>query len=346
MGGTRRYAYLTTRVSGKRPKLLRRRAFEALSTDAEIDSEALRRTGLVARAEATETGEAAARARLIAALRADVEPLIRPLPAEARAFFGFWMARDEVANIKVLVRGKATGQADEWIREVLSPLAGHSIVASEALLGASDAGDVLRQVERTPLADAVRTAARRHGERAELFLVEAAIDQGFYDGVVRRYRRLRAADRQSIGALLLPILDCINLVWLLRYRFTFGLGPGETYLLLAPPGRRLPKQTLQRLARCGDVDEVVAALPPALGDRLQGADTISAIDDALGDDIERLAERLLVAPLFSLGRAFAYLVVRRRQLERLQAILRARNLGLGTDVMHRAIGPMQTAESR
>ena len=60
------------------------------------------------------------------------------------------------------------------------------------------------------------------------------------------------------------LIDRLNLVWLLRYRFNYNLPPAQVYFLLVASRYTLSSAQLRKLAALGSQEEVLSALPESL----------------------------------------------------------------------------------
>jgi V/A-type H+-transporting ATPase subunit C len=132
----------------------------------------------------------------------------------------------------------------------------------------------------------------------------------------------------SFRRLMGTLIDRINLVWLLRYRFNYNLPPAQVNFLLVASGYSLPSPRLRELAALGSPEAVLDALPESLRATLQGAADIPAIFSRMEIAAAETAAKVLHSGAPALSRAFAYLILRERDLRAVRAILRGRHLNL------------------
>ena len=102
----------------------------------------------------------------------------------------------------------------------------------EDLAHAEDVGELLRRLESSPYADIVRPARRAFEESHDPFILDAALDRSYYEGLEHRALPLENVAGQSFRRLMSSLIDRLNLVWLLRYRFNYNLPPAQVYYLL------------------------------------------------------------------------------------------------------------------
>jgi V/A-type H+-transporting ATPase subunit C len=184
--------------------------------------------------------------------------------------------------------------------------------------------------------------ARHLLEQGEaLFALDAAIDRRYYEGLAQYGNDIGNMAGQLLRNLIGSITDRINLVWLLRYRFAYNMPPAQAYYLLIPASQRLPSEQLHQLAQSNSFDEALANLPPPYNALLAGATNITAATLRLEFETWRIAENILRHSTFNIARAFAYLLLRERDLRRLRAIVRGRAQHMPPSLIRTALGLTQ-----
>ncbi len=276
--------------------------------------------------------------RLITVLLDDLVILARALSGVGRGFLLYWANRFELSNLKTILRGKLNGQDANTIGDQLVDMGPFARLPIEELLRAEDVAEMLRQLEGTPFADIARQARRIFEERHEPFALDAAIDRQYFAGLAHRARGAEDAASGELRALVGNIIDRVNLVWLLRYRFAYGLSPAETYYLLIPSTFRLGSRELLALSQLVGFEEAIARLPPPFAGWLAGAGNTSDVTHVLERESWRLAESVLRRSAFNLGRAFAYLMLRERDLRWVRVAIKGKRLQVAPDLIQEAAG--------
>jgi V/A-type H+-transporting ATPase subunit C len=196
------------------------------------------------------------------------------------------------------------------------------------LAHAEDVGELLRRLEQGPYAGIVHHARRAFEQNPDPFILDAALDHGYYEGLTRHARPLEAGAGTALHGLMAQLIDRINLVWLLRYRFNYGLPPAQVYYLLIGSRYALASTRLQQLAALDSLEAVLDALPSPWHGRLSGARTIPEVFARMEHAAAAHAVQVLRARAPALARAFAYLTLRERDLRAVRTVLRGRHLGL------------------
>ncbi len=327
MNASRTQTYLLTRTSVMAETLLSDDAIESLTEDSL--EQLVRRFGLY-----SEIDLAIPPARLnrqlerllLQRLMDDLQTLLRPLRSDARALLIHWCRKLELYNLKALIRGKLQGLDYADIADNLHQLPAFISLPHEKLLRTEGIAELLRQLEKGAYGDIARQARRVYEEKNEPFSLDAAIDQRYYTGLLKRARKLPADERIDLLELLGGLFDQQNLSWILRYRFNYGLPPAQTYYLLIPFGRQLGRDRLHQLVNLDNPEEVIDALPETFP--LQAGSPIADISSAL---IHQGNEQLRHALRYSQSapcRALAYLMLRERELMQLYSVLQGKVLAL------------------
>ncbi len=328
-------AYLNTRVSLYAERLWQAENFDALlrAPDAEIAS-LLDERGLPQLAAGFHSQDLLSlEQRIIAQTLDETRVLIRPLTGEARNFLIYWTARFEVSNVKTLLRGKMTGERPAALLSHLTPMGSFGRLDNQDLAHAEDVGELLRRLEAGPYASIVRHVRRAFELSHDPFSLDASLDRGYYEGVVKRAQPLEKCAGPGFRTLMAHLIDRINLLWLLRYRFNYNLPPAQVYFLLVGSNYSLTGVRLRELAAMGSLEAVLAALPQDWHDRLASAPDIPSVFSIMERTAAEHALKVMRSNAPAISRAFAYMLLRERDLRAVRALLRGRHLGLpGADI--------------
>lgn len=345
MNSLARYAYLRTRVSLMAGRLLPQDRLDALIQETAGDSESIqqaaRRLGLDPADPAT-TGSTLEQ-RLVSAFLNDFVILVRPLHGAARDLLLYWARRVELSNLKAIITGKLAGQPAPAIRRELLDMGPFSALPVEDLLRSEDMAELLRRLDTTPYSDIARQARRVFEEQHDAFALDAAIDRRYFAGLFRRARALREAGAAEIRHLVGTLVDRTNLVWLLRYRYAYNLGPAQSYYLLIPDTYRLSGSQLMALAQLPSLEQVIARLPEPYGPWLRGAANSFDVVRILDAETWRFAETQVRRNAPGLAAAFAYLLLRERDLRQMRAIVKGKRLQFDAELIRAATGIAEPA---
>jgi V/A-type H+-transporting ATPase subunit C len=282
--------------------------------------------------------------RIVSSVLADSEILARPLRGLERDFIIHWVRRLELSNLKAILRGKLSGRSLQDIRADLLDAGPFTTLPVEQLLRTEDFSELLRLLETTQFSDIARQARLAFETGHDLFAVDATVDRHYYNGLLVRALRIEARQGPLFRELIASIINRVNLVWLLRYRFVYQLAPAQTFYLLVHSSSSLNTKRLAELVKLESFDEVLAALPMPLHAQLAGLGNTFEVTQNLELVTYKGARSVLQHAPHALARAFAYLVMREFDLRKVRVIAKSRQLQLNPDVVRYTLGITPTAD--
>ena len=269
----------------------------------------------------------------------DFQILIRPFSGAERRFFYFAIRWFELVNLKILIRGKFSSVDNSEVEKRLVDLGGFADLPLRNLLETDDPYEMLRLLETTAYAGIVRQARRVYEEYGnDLFLLDATIDRSFFIDLYRRAGFLNQQDSEQLDVVIGGLLDRFNLLWLLRFRFSYGLSPAKSFYLLTAIGRKLKSVELMRLAKMESVEEVIAALPDPYCKLLANVSTISDMEAVMDYYTMSIAAGTLLSNASLVSRIFAYILLREAEVRFLQALIKGKQLEFDHELIKQAVG--------
>lgn len=329
--------YLDARVSLMASRLLRETELAVLAEgNAEARAAVLARSGLSQILADLEAGHYLEQS-IIRSQLDDILVLMRAA-GTGRRFLEYWTLRFELSNLKAILRAKMSGTPIAAVRKELIELGFLASLPVEDLLQTEDIGELLRRLETTHYADIVRFARRAFEAQPRLFELDAALDRRYYHGLVELARRQEEESGKPFHGLMELLVDRINLVWLLRYRFLYQLPPSQVYYLLVPSHYRISSGVLRELSVLNRFEDVLAALPQPYCSWLTEADSVYQVFTILEGRAVRNAQAVLRSNAPGFARAFAYLILREHDLKLVRAALKGHAIGLDAHTIRQAMG--------
>lgn len=264
--------------------------------------------------------------------------LLRPHQGLARRFLLQWIRHIELRNLKTILHGALLHRPTDDIRTSMLHMGDLETLPFKQLLQADDILEMLRIMDKTVYASMSRQARRLFEQHNDPFFVNASIDQRYFNDLVNSIGLMPDADKPWLNKLLGLIVDRHNLIWLLRYRFTYDLKAPETWYLLSPGGHHLSSSTLYTLVNLESADRVFERLPEPLGRIIGERRNLFDIELALEKVIEEQTWDILKQQESMITRALAWLILREKQLLRVRGILKGQQLSLSTDIVTFAMG--------
>ncbi|MBK1647930.1 V0D/AC39 family V-type ATPase subunit [Rhabdochromatium marinum] len=334
------HAYLNTRVSVMSARLLdAQRANALLELPLQELVERLDLAAIIEEELSTHAKMRAVEQALIQTLLADVSILIRPMNPAERALVLSWGRRYALFNLKTLIRGKLYDLDSAAIRKDLYDLPPGLRLSRDELFRTENVLELLRVLERGPFSLLARQAREVYEQKREPFALEAAIDQQYYSDLVRQTLRFQGDSLQPLRRLIGALLDRVDLMWMLRFRFAYGFSPSETFYQLVPSPRLLHRARLLDLVNRENLRQLLSALPDPLAEQLAEATDLIEVQRLTVAHQATETRRILSQSASGVTRALAYLILREMDLMFLLALIQGGLLGLPQDVIKTAVDP-------
>ena len=274
---------------------------------------------------------------LISTLFEELRILIRPMDATETGLVLAWGRKYALFNLKTFLRGKLSGLDPVEIRANLYELPAPVRLPQQELFQAEGVLELLRKLEQGPYNLIAKQGREVFEQKRDPFALEAALDQRYYAEMVRwllQFGDDRVAEiRRLVGAL----LDRVALLWLLRFRFSYGLSPSETFYQLVPSVRLLHRDRLLALVNLETFAEIIDALPDPLHAELAGSTSLIEVRRRLGHHVTEESRHLLASGGSGVARALAYLILREHDVLALFSLFKGRLLGLPRDLIEVAV---------
>lgn len=271
--------------------------------------------------------------------------LNRSLSGSPRELLSYWAHRFELGNLKTIIRGKMTDQPRAAIEKQLQNMGIFTSLPIAELLQTETPTELLRRLEQTAYAEIARQARRLLEQGEALFALDAALDRRYFAGLARHAAAIDNGSWQPLRAIVGSIIDRVNLVWLLRYRYAYNLSPARAYYMLIPASHRLLPQQMQRLVQCATFEEAMGSLSNPFDRIVAGARNVTEVTLKLEQEGWRIASHTLYHSSFNVARALAYMMLRERDLRRLRAIACGRSMHLGGPAIRSALGLTDNKQS-
>ena len=321
--------YLATRLHARRSRMAERERLDELCR--------LRKLPELGRAIFPGAAISAAKdfqRRLVQALAAEMAGCLKHLDADDQDFVAWLLARLQIENAKILLRGFLHRTPLEDLQPRLVSLPNGLTLDAPALVAAKSldefAGLLPAGRPRT------RLRALLAGLRAPSpFLLEAALDAGYFEELLDRNNRLASAESEIVKPLVAQETNLFQFLLVLRGRFHFGF-PAETLLPLCISG----KDDGEWLNAVSSASDVLSAAKSAIGivvDELPAAGRtgagpaaieISTLEALAWQRYLRLANSAFRRSHLGVGAVAGYFGVRRMEIANLTTLSESIRLGV------------------
>jgi len=330
-------SYLSTRISMMSHRLQPAAWFQQIAARATSDTARIFQD-LRLIDDPQQADEYHAESRMLETFLCEFKILLRPHKGLARRFLLHWIRHIELRNLKTILHGALLHRPTDEMRDSMLKMGDLETLPFKQLLQADDILEMLRIMDKTVYASMSRQARRLFEQHNDPFFVNASIDQRYFNDMVNSIGLMPEIDKLWLNRLLGPIVDRHNLIWLIRYRFTYHLQAPETWYLLSPGGHHLPSSKLYTLVNLESAERVFERLPEELGKIIGERRNLFDIELALERVIEKQTWDILKQQESMIARALSWLILREKQLLRVRGILKGQQLSLDSDIVSFAMG--------
>lgn len=277
---------------------------------------------------------------LVQNLVAEMDELRGQLAGSEAALLEWMLARFQVENLKLIVRGRVEHVSLDEIQAHLIGLPPRLSMDTAPLLDASSPEEAARHAPRGLLAAALARAPAA-GERSGIDPFEHALDHAYFEELLIRLSDLPEDERDACGAVVRQEADIFHLMLVARAHFNHGQPP-EALLPFHVRGTRLSRARFAVML--GAVDLAAAAAeanglvldeaPPAIDDPAS-ADAAAAVEARGWNRFARLASGAFQRGDLGFAVVVGYVALRRLEVARLITLTEGFLRGVDTDARRR-----------
>jgi V/A-type H+-transporting ATPase subunit C len=331
--------YLDTRITVLSYRLQPSSWFRQLSTNVPDSIDEIgQQLGLHSQEPKTEGTEPDFESLILGSFLDEFKVLLRPFYSHARSLLLQWISHIELRNLKTILHGALLHRPAGELRESMLQMGDLETLPFNDLLQADDILEMLRILDKTSYSAMARQARRLYEEHNDPFFVNASIDQRYLHDMMLHVNRMPYGDTALLKRLLGFIIDRHNLVWLIRYRFTYGLMSPETWYLLSPGGYYLPSSRIYELINLNSMEKVLDSMPDVIKAIIGERTNLFDIELALENAIEEKTHELMVQKKSMITRTLSWLILREKQLLKVRGILKGQELSLDNATVSFAMG--------
>lgn len=288
--------------------------------------------------------------QLVQNLIQEISDSLKHLEEESHDFIAWLLTRFQVENMKILLRGFLHHTPLETLQPHLATLPPGMAIDAARLMAAKSIEDFI------PLLPGGRPRNRLHAVMADrreppaAFVLEAALDCGYFHELLARAGRLRGGEDEIVKPLVFQEANLFQFLLVTRGKFHFGL-PAEMFapLRIARSGASgewfntlLSASDYSAAAKCA-VGTVIDALPTGAAD--SSAVDISTVEALAWQRYLRLANSAFRRSHMGVGAVAGYFGVRRMEIANLITLSEGIRLSVGERELRARMIPRKEPET-
>ena len=257
------------------------------------------------------------------------------------------LVRFQVENLKLLLRGFLTKTPVEELYRHLVPLPRELALDNEGLATAASPEDFVRLVPKGLLRENLEKALEIYRDNPRPFFFEAALDRGYFLGLIAGMEKLSQEDREIVGPMVYQEVDIFHLMIVARGKFYYNLTP-EVLRRLHITGARVPRALFAAMLRdpdlsmsAGRVSQRVLDAGPFEEGLKGGSMTIDAsvLESLAWKRFFRLANLAFRQSHMGLGTIVGYVGLRRVEVANLITISEGISGGMAAEIIRGRLIP-------
>ncbi len=255
-----------------------------------------------------------------------------------REFVSILMQRYEIEDLKVVLRlwySKEPVKVEDYVL-------GEKIKFSidyERIASAETIEEVIVLLDKTDYKEPLLLARDKFKSTKSLFFLEASLDIDYYKRLMASIGGFSAADKRAASKILAVEVDGENIQWLIKMRKYYGLALSDMLEWFMPGGSMKAESALGSLYTLGGMDRVIesVALGPYLPVKDLAEENIHLIESFLYEILLKEVKRALGGDPFTIGTAFGYLILKRRETKNIISLLYAKAYGVNKEDLPRLL---------
>jgi len=261
------------------------------------------------------------------------------------------IVRFQTENLKLLIRAYLTKASKEEWYDYLVPLPKQFAFDVKKLEASESLEEFIRLLPKGLHRDSLERALKTYLEQTKPFLFEAALDSGYFRGLIAKTGRLSGQDLELVKPMIQQEIDIFHLMLVARGKFHYSLPPD----ILSPlhvPGTRITKAFFHDMLHDPDLylsvirvsDRVLDAVLPVNPPDSSMTIDVSDLEHFAWKRFFRLANMAFRQSHMGLGAIIGYAGLRRIEVANLITISEGIRNGMAADAIRANLIPKANAE--
>lgn len=289
--------------------------------------------------------------RLIHELIAELSGFCDYLSDSGASLVNWIIVRFQTENLKVLVRASLTKVPFDEVSEYIVTLPEELTLDTPRLAGAESPEDFIRAVPKGIVRDILEDTLTVYRDHPRPFFLEAALDRGYFQGLIDRMDKVPRKDRDIIKSMVCQEVDIFHLMLVARGRFHYRMSP-DMVQPFHVEGTRIPgtlfTAMLNESSLFGAINPVAERIFGGASFARESAEGATTIDIASLENLAwkrflHYATRAFRQSHMGFGAVMGYTGLRRIEIADLITISEGIRNGMSADTIGRRL--IQTADS-
>lgn len=262
----------------------------------------------------------------------------------ADASLVFWLqTRFQLENIKVLLRGFVSHAPYATLQQHFILLSRELAFDAEKLLKAGTLDEFAQNLPNFLPCERLRALLKSHPDEQRLFLLEAALDAGYFTELLARTERICGEEKGFVAPLMRQEVDTFLLMLVVRGKFHHHLS-SEELLPLHIQQSSFSRRRFRNMLAAPDISTTAGFALGAVMDEIPTKVEAETLETLAWKRFRLLANRAFRHSHLGLGAVIGYLELRRVELANLITISEGVRLGAGPEAIRARLIPRTELE--
>lgn len=254
-----------------------------------------------------------------------------------------YLKKEDIENLKVILRGKTTKTDTDEIRALLVPVGEYDLETLNSFIREDDFEKILKLAKLMKYEE-IRTAIKKFKDKNELEIIEAAIDKVFYRRLMSFIRSL-PYEARAIKNFISAEIDAINIRVVFKFKKE-SIGEDVLKKLLFISGlSNIPKNKWDKIIAAKSIEGLKKEFEGTIYyniikdgiDELSKKGTLSGLDLGLQRfQLDYAGKKSIKNPL-SADAVFSYISKKQIEIRNLHIIVKSKQLGLKEDFIEKEL---------
>ncbi len=258
------------------------------------------------------------------------ERIIPFLRGASRNFLKHWFKTYEMENVKTILRAVVGGNEVKHLYDLSRSLSKINFNEARTISTIDEFESFFSRYD--DYKKVISYSINRVRESMNPFYFEVALDVNYYRKLWTMSLMLSKRDRDFVKRLIGRYLDVVNVVWIYRARFFFGMRPEEIIAYVAPYGARFTRKLLDKMLSVESFEEFVQV---ALEQKIISSpvSNLEEMEVQLNRDLFNEAKKAFMGYPFHIGVVLGFFVLKNQETKNYTSLINGKILGVAPEIL-------------
>lgn len=236
------------------------------------------------------------------------------------AFIAYLVSRFEVENLKVIIRGKFKGLSAILINDSMISIDGLSKIDYDRLINSKDIEEFVSSLGNTRYGSSLKQALPLFMKEKRTALLERPLEESYYLSMFEALKSLTKNDSGIIKRYLGTVVDCFNIMVILRHRIYYNVPTEVVRSMIIPMRFRLTIDDAKSLSQATEENYRELFEKTYYGKEVEEYVDLPGLEMELNGIMADAAHKALSGSPFNIGTIIGFLALKELEVSNLKCI--------------------------